>query len=77
MCMRSLASRGVRSIRPSSREDRMNSPASQRDEDEIAKKKVILRKRAQHPAKEAKRARRHAAKMETEGERIFRRLGFM
>jgi len=55
----------------------MNSPASQRDEDEIAKKKVILRKRAQHPAKEAKRARRHAAKMETEGERIFRRLGFM
>ena len=76
MCTRSLAARGVRVVRPSPRENKA-SLVAQRDEDEVAKKKAVRRVKARHPAKKAKRARRRRAKMEKEGARILRRLGFM
>lgn len=73
MCKRSLAARGVRSVRPSSRENRPNL-ALQRDEDDVARKGAILHRKSQCPAKKAKRARRSWAKKEREGERILRQF---
>lgn len=76
MCIRGLASRGVQSTRPSPRENRPN-PALQRDEDDVARRKAILHRKSQCPAKRAKRARRSRVKKEREGERILRQMKFI
>ena len=72
MCIRSLAARGVRSVRPSPREDRPTTLL--RDKDEVAKEKAILHRKAQLPVKEAKRARRRWAKIEKKGMKNLRRF---
>lgn len=74
MCFRTLIANGVHTIRFTEKEGKTKPMAPRRDADEVAKKKAILRRKAQLPAKKAKRARRSQVKKEKNGIKILRRM---
>lgn len=77
MCFGTLVARGIRKIRFTQKEERTRSESPRRDDEEVAKRKAILERKARQPEKVEKRERRKKAKMEKEGMKNLRRLGFI
>lgn len=77
MCFGTLVARGIRKIRFNQKEERTKPELPQRDEEEVAKRKAILERKARRPEKVEKRERRKKTKREKEGMKNLRRLGFI